>query len=215
MIQKGRSDTACRRSVSSGDCAPVEAIVQAEFDQVNLLVDVDSGGHPVSAAKRAEQRDPLVAEIKEVILELGRPVAVESVFNAGAEHPAGASFAGGDRKWIYGLGPDETVLVMRPGDANFSINHPAVPSITNTRCQGADPVRLCGKRSSTSALREQKRVGRKIAFDIAPGELPFDTDHPARTKLMIAAGLHAPKESVDVGTKSSKLRVEVGQDFAG
>src|SRR6266702_4934544 len=71
--------------------AEIEAVIDAEFDRVDLLFDV--GGDGIEIAQRIDEGHAVLAEIVEIVFEPGRPIAPESPFDAGARGPADPGLA--------------------------------------------------------------------------------------------------------------------------
>src|SRR6266700_568948 len=74
--------------------AEIESVIDAEFDRVDLLFDV--GGDGIEIAQRIDERHPVLAEIIEIVLEQGRPIAPERPFDAAAGGPADPGLAAGE-----------------------------------------------------------------------------------------------------------------------
>ncbi len=63
---------------------------------VDLLVDVGGGG--IEIAQRIDERHPVLAEIVEIVFDLGRPIVPERPFDAGARVPADPGLLAGEVK---------------------------------------------------------------------------------------------------------------------
>ncbi len=63
---------------------------------VDLLVDVGGGG--IEIAQRIDERHAVLAEIVEIVFDLGRPIVPERPFDAGARGPADPGLPAGEVK---------------------------------------------------------------------------------------------------------------------
>jgi len=76
--------------------AEIEAVIDPEFDRVDLLVDV--GGHRTEIAQQIDEGHAVLAEIVEIVFDLGRPIVPERPFDAGARGPADPGLLAGEVK---------------------------------------------------------------------------------------------------------------------
>src|SRR6266702_243558 len=112
-LQKPGDGFAARKHSTAELCAPpnaksiprdhrrrrlteIEAVIDAEFDRVDLLVDVGGGG--IEIAQRIDERHAVLAEIVEIVFDLGRPIVPERPFDAGARGPADPGLPAGEVK---------------------------------------------------------------------------------------------------------------------
>ncbi len=63
---------------------------------MDLLIDVGGGG--IEIAQRIDERHPVLAEIVEIVFDLGRPIVPERPFDAGARGPADPGLLAGEVK---------------------------------------------------------------------------------------------------------------------
>ena len=90
--------------------------IDSEFDDLNILFDVQGTD---SAADIVDESHAARAEAVIVILQLDRPIAPESPFDAGARGPAESRFQ--SFKVVSGECIECAVAVARPGGAAFAV----------------------------------------------------------------------------------------------
>ncbi len=130
------------------------------------------------------------AEVEVVVFDLGRPIAVEGVLDARAEHPAIARVVDmgvGERRGEEG----HVVLVVRPGAAALHEYHGPVEREAEARGGRAQPVDL------GVTIEQGDRcagVAGRLAIEIGPAELSFRAQHPC-PDLVVGADLRAAEEA--------------------
>src|ERR1700694_4971244 len=81
---------------------------------------------------------------------------------------------------------------MRPGDATLGVEQHAVPAPTDPPGHAGQEVGL-GVQIDRLALARRERIDH-VALDVGPQRQSLDADHPARSKLVIAADLAAANQ---------------------
>ena len=79
-----REDAAARSVAGVDGTGPIELVVQAKLDGLDVLLDVGGGDR---IGSRIENQNVAGPEVHEIVFELCRSVAREPVFDAGARCP--------------------------------------------------------------------------------------------------------------------------------
>jgi len=195
---------------------PVEAVVEAHSDHMDLLLEVDSpldilAGEIITFRSREDDR--FVTEIQVVVLDLGRPIVKQAPFNAGADRPAPILYLPSVRpsKNVpdFGTCRDRRNFGIPPGTAAGDI-----PQRPILRARGnAEAADNCGDAVSLGSepLKSNHVIVRfvkavlMVPFYVRPAICAFDADNKGRVgKLPIVAELDAPNDSEAI------MRSEIG-----
>src|SRR4051794_34753833 len=172
------------RSIS-GRCgaAPVEAIIQTDLHGVVVVA---------KAAERSQSsraNEPGAAEVIILILDLGGPARSEHVFQAGADGVAVTMTAiqcERDRR----AGKAQAFAVIGKGITALGVQQSRTPIEANAASHRANGSLVVGV---------DKAAGEDHTVVVPePAVLPFETNHPVGSELVVRADLHASEESAIV-----------------
>ena len=155
--------------------APVELVVQADFDNLNLLPDVLVEWRLWHQAGAGEE-NALGSKIQMIVFDLDGPILRRGVLDAGADHPAPARFV--RRRECHSrnvsLHPRQPVVVVRTSGTTFGIKQHPIPSQSQAGCHSADEVRAAMK-----AFLGRERDIQIVSLDSCCAELSLDGDGQA------------------------------------
>jgi len=196
---------------------PVEAVVEADGDHMDLLIEVDSPSDILAdwglITFRSREVDRFVTEIQVVVLDPSRPIVRQAPFNAGAHRPAPVLYTptvGACKKVPAFLKcRDRRNFGIPPGTAAGD-----VPQRPILRARGnAEAADNCGDaiglgseplKSNHIVVRFVKAV-LVVPFYVRPAVCAFDSDDDRRVgKLPIVTKLDAPNDAEAI------MRTEIG-----
>jgi hypothetical protein len=171
-----------------------QPVVDAELNQVDAFCDV-------KRKRYVTERVILARSINEVVLDLGRPIARQGVFDASAPHPSPAT--GFDRladnqafiRYTPGTGGECATsivngeLVMHPGAATFDVDEDTVSGKAGAARKRNKSIHFA------VAVKYQADAAAPMAIDVGNASLHFCAPHqPAR--LHVEADLTAAEEPI-------------------
>src|SRR5262245_60448112 len=176
--------------------ANIEPVVQADFDQMDVLSDIDVGGRGKRKACRSNsERARPGAKVHVVVLELPGDAVGEGELDAGTEHPAPSPVLVLDAESPEAIdrvaGRRDLVPLVRPGQTALHVQHGTVDGATEPYREAAERVDI----GSAGGLSEKEGTS-VAAANAGPAALRLDAPHP-RSALVVVTDLHAAEESVD------------------
>src|SRR5260370_2880917 len=166
---------------------PVEAIVDAGL--YGMLV-VTGAAESREDGRRHEVG---LAEVIVLILNLGRPVLREHVFQAGAEGVA-IVMAAVERERLRYAAERQRLIIVGVGIAALDVEQSRTPGVADAAGHRAEATLVVGVDVTGAGAGE----GNAVVVVAEPAELAFDTKDPVRSELVVSAGLHAAEEAAVV-----------------
>jgi hypothetical protein len=147
----------------------------------------------------------IIAEVHQVILNLGAPVVPQNIFGPDAEHKAAdglidrASTANPANPRDDDAAADVCAGVS-PGAARFAIDEPAIEAVAESRSKRGDPIEArasAGRRDHGEKSRsggKDKRGVHAVLYG-SPCHVRFDAQDPLRIDLVIEPHLTAAEKA--------------------
>src|SRR5258708_17890732 len=159
------------RSVLRDDWA-AELVVQANGDQVDILLDVVGAGGHAGNREDAGEGGVMVAHEQMVVFDRGRPVRSEAVFEADANR---ATPTGVGRTIEDGAGTSDQTFVLVVGDRStaLDVEQGVVPGVADLAGEQAEGIDL-GAVGGTNVEGRDAGVG---AAEVRPVALRFNAEH--------------------------------------
>src|SRR5260370_1792344 len=156
------------RSVLRDDRA-AELVVHADGDEIDVLTDA------IGTEERASRRGEAVGALRHeqvIVLDRGRPVRGEAVFEADADHatPAGVVAGGGRESAASGV---DAVTIRGHRSTTLEVEQDVVGGIADLTSEQAERVDL---RGVDETGEQQARVR---ALQVSPVTLRFNAEHPS------------------------------------
>ena len=155
-------------------------VVQPEFDEVDVGIDIDAGH-----SERAQIDHP-AREGDVVVFRLGAPVAADGEFDAGARGPAELGLPG--RRHHVAAGVVDVDMAVTPGEAAGHVRQQPSERISDAAARGADIIdrRVEGGRRQPRGVQ---RAGKR--------RIRLHAEHDMVRQLPVIAGLIAADQAGD------------------
>src|SRR6185437_12148903 len=177
----------------------LKVIVHAGFD----LIDCGLGGHAV--AERIHEAQGFVAKAEMVVLELGRPVRAQHVFEATAGDPSGPRRVGQGENVEPAIHL-HAIVGLHPCGATLRVEHQRSHDVADPAAQAVVPVVVASDRQRRGA-RGINEIG--PALRRRPAQFAFEAGQPVRRKQIIVTGLQTAEHAARIGRPPADRREHV------